>query len=191
LSNKTVYQTLDDLGNPDEIENHGPYRCDRKNAWLGVGFYFWESFIQNAHWWGNSNYKVNGYIICEAIYTKDENKCFNLIDDEIHIKMFNDAKSLMLKEGLYVQNVTTVARVIHYLRTTLKIFTYEAIRVYGVNSKSINSDYSNISIFNSYHIQQYLDTNPAIQICFYRNNSLDLRNYKVIYPAYYNDDYLV
>ncbi len=192
MASKVVYQTLEDRKNPDYIENNGPFPCSRKNAWLGNGYYFWESFIDNAHWWGkecNTNY--NGYVICEARYTVDESKCFNLIDDPIHINMFNDTKSLMQEKGLYIQDKTTVARIIEYLRNTLKIFHYEAIRVYGVNSKSYNSTYSNRTIFDIYKTSKYLDTLPAIQICFYNKTNLNLRDYRIIYPPEYTDDYLV
>ena len=192
MAKRIVYQTLEDRGNPDYIETNGPFICNRKNAWLGTGYYFWESFIENAHWWGKEcNSFVNGYIICEAEYTEDEEKCFNLIDNQIHIKMFNDTKSLMEKKGLYVHNQTKVSRIIEYLKNTLKIYHYEAIRVYGVNSKSNNSDFSNRTVFNDRAKYQYLDTSPAIQICFYSKISLTLRNYRIVFPVEYNSEYLV
>jgi hypothetical protein len=75
---KTIYQTLENRGNLDFIENNGPFICKRNNAWLGTGYYFWESFIENAHWWGKEcNNYPNGYVICKAIYTENEEKCFN------------------------------------------------------------------------------------------------------------------
>ncbi|MBK9689303.1 MAG: hypothetical protein IPO65_16695 [Saprospiraceae bacterium] len=75
---KTVYQTLENRGNQDYVENNGPFLCSRNNAWLGNGYYFWDSFIENAHWWGWKVKKfTNGYFICEAFY--DFEKQFVLI----------------------------------------------------------------------------------------------------------------
>jgi hypothetical protein len=188
LATKKVYQTLEDRDNPDEIERHGPFKCNKNNAWMGEGYYFWESFIDNAHWWGEEcNSFENGYIICEAIYIEHEDQCFNLIDNPEHMKMFNDTKDLMLKQGLYKDGETTVARIIEFLRTKLKIFKYEAVRVNGVNSKSYKSSFSNRTIFDARNPQKFLDTSPAYQICFY--SILNLRNFRIIFPDKYNEDY--
>lgn len=191
---KKVYQTLEDRGNPDEVETNGPFLCKRKNAWLGNGYYFWDSFIDNAHWWGSEGAQyINGYFICEALYDFDEAFCFNLIDNNEHLKLFNETKEIMYENGLYKPNVTTVARIIEYVKNTLNLFTYEAIRVFGINSKSYNSQYSNRTIFDRRNNTKYLDSKPAIQICFYSKtcSNLNLRNYKLIYPPEYSEDYLV
>ena len=189
---KFVFQTLEDKGNPDYVENSGPFPCHRKNAWLGDGYYFWDSFIENAHWWGCEGARyANGYFICKANYDFEESSCFNLIDNPEHFQLFNNTKKIMQEKGLYVTNQTTVSRIIEHIKNTLKIFKYEAIRVYGINSKSFNSPYSNRTIFDQKHNAKYLDSLPAIQIFFYSKTSLNLRNYTLIYPPEYTDDYLV
>ena len=66
MKDKILYQTLDDNDNADYVEQNAPFPCDRKNSWLGTGYYFWDTFIENAHWWGEVNYK-NSYIICKAV----------------------------------------------------------------------------------------------------------------------------
>ena len=55
--NRIIYQTVEDRGNPDYVEQHGPFICTNKNAWLGEGYYFWDTIIELAHWWGNLCYK--------------------------------------------------------------------------------------------------------------------------------------
>ena len=52
----TAYQTLEDRDNPDEIETNGSYRCRSSNAWLGIGYYFWDSNAQWANEWGEKSY---------------------------------------------------------------------------------------------------------------------------------------
>lgn len=189
---RTVYQTLEDRDNPDFVEQNGPFKCVRKNAWLGDGYYFWDSFIENAHWWGAEGASYGGrYMICESTYVLDEERCFNLIDNPLHFEMYNNTKQLMHDKGLFVENVTTVARIIEYIKNTLKLFKYEGIRVYGVNSKSFSSPFSNRTIFDNNHNTKYLDSIPAIQVCFYSTKSLNLKGFKLIYPPEYNNDYVV
>ncbi len=195
MSRRKAFQTLEDRGNKDHVEKTGPFSCTRSSAWLGTGYYYWESFIENAHWWGivGANYE-KGYIICESTFVLDDDKCFNLVDNPYHLESFRKTITIMKEKGLYVENKTTVRRVIEYLKNTLKIFTFEATRVYGVNSLSFNSPHSKRAIFvnkEGNRNPQYLDLIPAIQICFYDKSSLSLNGFKVIYPIEYSDDYLV
>ncbi|MDM1043136.1 MULTISPECIES: hypothetical protein [Empedobacter] len=190
-SNKIVYQTLEDRGTDlDKLETEGPYPCRWENSWLGDGFYFWDTFISNAHWWGKEirNY-TKGYIICKAICDYSDTNCFDLVGNTEHLEMFKNTYDLMKKEGL-INEKTTVKRLIHYLKDDLKKFNYDAIRVYGIRSKNYNSRF-NFTLNFENEKPSYLDFNPAIQICFYRKNSLNLRNYKIVYPDEYIDGYLV
>lgn len=192
---RKAFQTLENR-DIDKIEKDGPFKCSKGNAWLGDGYYFWDSFIEVAHWWGTDGafYKTPGYVICQAFFEFNEEKCFNLVDNPEHLEMFNETKNVLRKEGLYEDNKTTVARIIEFLKRKNKSFNFEAIRAYGVNSIGKNSFYSNRTIFvykNEKAGFQYLDSTPAIQICFFRKNSLGLNKYKIIYPPEYTDEYLV
>lgn len=190
MSTKEIYQTLEDRNNPKKVVSEGPFICRRKGAWLGDGYYFWESFIENAHWWGceGANYN-NEYIICKAYYDFDESSCFNLIDNYNHIKRFNYTLQLMQSQDILKKD-NTVRRVISHLKDTLKIFQYKATRIYGVHSKKKDSPYMKSLPFVKDGFQ-YLDLSPAIQICFYSKDALNLRGYEIVYPDKYIDDYVV
>jgi hypothetical protein len=190
---RKAYQTLEDR-DIHKIEIEGPFLCTRTNAWLGNGYYFWESFIENAHWWGleGACYK-HGYVICETHFDLDDNRCFNLVDNPNHLEQFNKTKNFLKEKKLYVDGVTTVARVINYIKE-IDVFNFEAIRVYGISSVGFNSTYSNRTIFvfkNGKRFSQYLDSTPAIQINFFSKNSLNREGFKMIFPPEYTDDYLV
>lgn len=191
---RKAFQTLEDR-DIHNVESNGPFICNNKHAWLGNGYYFWDSFIDNAHWWGKEVTKYrNGYIICEANYLLDEKRCFNLVDNPEHLTQFNQTKNILISEGLYKQNVTTVARVIKFIKEKIGIFNYEAIRAYGVNSINPVSTFSKRTIFQYREDKmsfQYLDSVPAIQICFFTKKSLDLNRFRIIFPVEYIDDYLV
>lgn len=187
---RIIYQTLEDRGNPDNVELNGPFKCNRKDAWLGFGYYFWESFIENAHWWGQECINFNGgYIICQAEYDQIDELCFNLVDNPEHLKMLDDSIDLLQKKEL-IDSETTFSRLIAYLKEELGIFNFEAIRANPVNSRSLKSNFSNLVKFKK-GAPQYIDMYPTIQICFYKKDSLNLRNYRVIFPNEYNEGYLV
>jgi hypothetical protein len=95
----------------------------------------------------------------------------------------------MKKNGL-ADKTTKVKRLIHYLKDDLKVFHFEAIRVYGIRSKNYNSRF-NFALNFEEDRPTYLDFTPAIQLCFYTKNSLNLRNFKIVYPDEYIDGYLV
>jgi len=194
MSKRYAYQTLEDR-DINNVESCGPFLCNYKNAWLGRGYYFWDSFVEIAHWWGKEvAYCRCNYIICESTYILDENKCFNLVDNPKHLHEFNEVKNILIEQNLFTYNNTTVARIIEYIKNVLKVFNYEAIRVYGINSVSYKSIYSNRTNFifkEGKSTIQYLDSSPAIQICFYEKKSLNREGFKIIYPPEYSDDYLV
>ena len=179
---RKAYQTLENRSNPDQIEEQGPFLCRHKNAWLGEGYYFWDSFIKNAHWWGQKGacYK-NGYIICESTFELDEDKCFNLVDNPEHLKLFEITKKALIEQQIH--NLI-VPRVIKFLKQR-KNFKYEAIRANGINSK--NESRTPFVIKG----HQYLESFPAIQICFFSKKSLNRRGFKIIYPEEYVQGYVV
>lgn len=177
---RKAYQTLENRNNPDQIEEQGPFLCNRKSAWLGEGYYFWDSFIENAHWWGQEGYK-NNYVICESTFELDEDKCFNLVDNPEHLKLFEFTKKALIEQQIH--NLI-VPRVIKFLKQR-KNFKYEAIRANGINSK--NESRTPFVIKG----HQYLESFPAIQICFFSKKSLNRRGFKIIYPEEYVQGYVV
>ncbi len=182
MATKTVYQTLEDRETDlDKLELNGPYPCDWKNSWLGDGYYFWDTFIQNAHWWGSEiRMYQNGYIICEAKCDFNDSECFDLVGNTEHLKRFLETYEFLKSEKLANSN-TTVRRILDYLRKNRKGFMFSAIRATGNKSKSLNSIYSFNLIFEN-NKTPYLDLIPPIQICFFSKKSLNLRDYKIVFP---------
>lgn len=188
---KKIYQTLQDRDNPDYIENNAPFKCKKKNAWLSIGYYFWDTFIENAHWWGKFSYN-NSYVICEFKCNFNSHKCFDLVGETEHMLEFENAIKF-LKNKKLVNNDTTVSRIISFLRKSIG-FEYEAIRAYGVNSISNKKEENKNYIFQIPFVKngyQYLDYKPLIQICILKKNGLNLREGRIVYPDKYIDDYVI
>ncbi len=62
-----IYQALENRNNDEFVEEHGPFFCSLvdthgkvkngvKEPWLGAGYYFWDSRIEDAKWWGATVY---------------------------------------------------------------------------------------------------------------------------------------
>jgi len=86
-----------------------PIICNRADAWLGVGYYFWmdETF---AHNWGNDSKKTTGYYdIYSALI--DEEGILNATFDEkeyyFFVKSIEKARKYLAKtlNGINLQNV--------------------------------------------------------------------------------------
>ncbi len=192
---KKIYQTLEDRDNPDYIEENAPFKCNWKNAWLGEGYYFWDTFIENAHWWGEIRYQRHNssYVICEGTCHFDTNQCFDLVGDTEHMIEFSEAIEF-LKSKKLVNNETTVARILSFIKSKIKGFKYKAIRVYGINTISEHREKNNKFVFRlifEHSKHQYLDYKPAIQICIFNKGTMGLSKMQIVYPDEYIMDYLI
>lgn len=192
VKTKEIFQTLENRGTKSiELEQNGPYSCNWDNSWLGDGYYFWDTFIDNAHWWGNEVRKYEkGYIICKAECDFNSIDCLDLHGDLEQLKEFKDAYELMLANGV-VTKETTVKNFLAKLKGQTTIFNnFKAIRVNGLRSKNHNSIYAINFLFEK-DKWQYFEMVPAVQICFFKKSALNLRNYKIVYPECYIDGYYI
>lgn len=188
MTTKTIYHTLEDRDDPDYVENNGPFICNRKNAWLGEGYYFWESYLHNAHWWGTS-YKT-GYIICEAKIDSTAQSCFDILDNPEHLKQLQDASSFLTKKGTPSHQMN-IGNLIQFLRKNIRSFTYEAVRAKGEGVRHINNKFTESLPFTLGR-PAYIDFNPPIQVCLFTKRSLGFRDFRIIFPEdYVVDDYVV
>lgn len=179
-----LYQTVEDRDNPEHIKSNAPFLCDRKDAWLGEGYYFWDTLIENAHWWGETVYKQNGYVILKFLCDSINERCFDLHGNLEHLKHFNEVADFLKKEGL-VNKSTTVAWMIQYLKQKADLDKrYDGIRVYGHYSKS---RHKTIKMFfrQQPNSKQYLELAPPVQLCLFRNDSFNLQSGIIVYPSHY------
>lgn len=189
---KNVFQTLEDRvdSDYDKLEREGPYKCSSKNSWLGEGYYFWDTFIENAHWWGQVRGYKNGYIICHAKCDFNNDECCDLVGNTEHMVQFIDAYNALFSAGI-ANEKTRISRIIHHLKWEVRTFHFTAIRAYGVKSKDLGSRFAFTRYFQSNKQNSVIDLKPAIQICFYSKSALRLRNYRIVYPEMYSQDEVV
>ncbi len=169
------YQTLEDRDNPDDIENHGPYKCRNTNAWLGHGYYFWDSNIDWAHEWGRSSYR-NKYIICAAGIVIDSN-CFDLAGSVAHqmeflkiIEAFRISGKLGNKKDVFVGQILELMK-------NNNLLDYRSIRA--------NDDKKTVQIKFTPNNRETTTLLKRTQICLIDKTSLTLHTFKIRYPEKY------
>lgn len=184
----SLFQTLFDKENPDYIEDYGPFKCTKANAWLGYGFYFWDSHIELGHWWGGVVYG-NNYIICKANATLD-NTCLDLHGNGLHRNEFKAVCQEIIKAGISTKDNLLVPQVIEFLKKK-GMFKYEAIRALGTNSVGGTLTDSYI-IYRLRFVRKsvtYMDLQPPVQVCLINKTALSLQNYRIVYPDEYVESY--
>lgn len=185
-----LYQTLEDRNNPEYIESNGPFKCRHKTSWLGDGYYFWDGFIELAHFWGKNSGYVN-YVICNATANLNEDLCYDLVGNISHITDMRNIVNRMVSEKL-ADKKTTVKRILEFMKKN-GCFKQHAIRVSGTSSIAAND--GNESFLQRFKFDEklpaYLDLIPPIQVCIYDCAKVSLQDYQIIHPDIYTDDYLV
>lgn len=174
------YQTIKDKGDPGDIENHGPYKCTRDDAWLGFGYYFWDSRIDWGHWWGSKSYNGN-YIICKAEIILGKT-CFDLVGNVIHQQDFLETFEVLNTKHskAFKHNNVTVPQVIEYLKRKGFLKQFETIRSHH-HDRDLTKAFYKLG-------EEFLFLGHKVQICLIQINELALQTYKIVFPDEYVDD---
>ena len=109
-----IFQTLEYRGNETEVVKHGPYFCCARNSdgtmkygtkepWLGEGYYFWDTRISDAQWWGETVYKNTGYIICKTTYDQHSPLLYDLLGIAKHFDEFIECAKLIKNKGILLR----------------------------------------------------------------------------------------
>lgn len=181
-----IFQTLEDRGNKTEIESHGPYFCSLqddngnlkkgvKEPWLGEGFYFWDSFIEDAKWWGDVIYVKNGlgYVIGQTTYDQHSPYLYDTVADLDKMKELEDC-AVKIKTERQISYVS-FPLLLKYLKEK-GVFPYRAIRVYPVHSDKVSP--APIAYFPG---EKFVFSRVRrVQICFF-DNSLFLSPFKIVF----------
>lgn len=177
-----IYQTLEDRQNYSEIENNGPYFCSEKDEngllkkgvkepWLGEGYYFWDTRIEDAQWWGNTIYGRKGYVVCHTKYDQHSPFLYDLVGD---ISLFDEfiACAKFIKKR-FKKDIITFPIVLNYLKKSGS-FKYKAVRVWPYP----NNMEKTIVKFPDFRM--VLAKANKIQICFF-DKTLFTEPYRIVY----------
>jgi len=172
-----AYQTLEDKGSIDYVEDNGPFKCTRSDAWLGYGYYFWDTKIDWAFNWGKNSYKAKGvnFIIGECELILDET-CFDLVGSVEHQSAFVEVLNLMKTHPVTKgANNLNVPNVITYMKKK-KLFNYKAIRASDMSYSN------NVRVFFTKRKKEFTILNPRVQVCVITLKGVFSQPFKIVYP---------
>ena len=185
------YQTVEDRGDRDAVEADGPFLCTRADAWLGHGYYFWDSDVDRAHDWGRFAYWKfkKQYMIgqCElAINEGREENCFDLLGVVAHKKEIIALAERLLKTGNFDSpEQITVPKIIEFMKRN-GLFPYRAIRAADYPPQPQNNSESPIGkvIYFSERRREGMPVSPQprVQICVIDKLDVILTPFQVIFP---------
>lgn len=183
-----LYQTLEDRDNVDYVEANGPFPGDVRDRWLGKGYYYWDTFIDAAHYWGYVSYKIKGkgYIIAKSEVSIPADKLLNLLEPE-QLAMFTNWRDCYAKT--FPETEVTVEKVLTPAEKIMgSAFPYIAIKA-EFRESFINKGYQDriYPRVNS-NGKAYLDLKPPVQICIKDKSIIGSDNFKVIYPLKYAEE---
>ncbi len=169
------YHTLEDRGNATQIEESGPIRAKRLNiAWLGSGYYFWDTEAHWAHDWGR---QYGNYLVFEASIIRNE-KVYDLFGEVKHIKEFLQFASLIREmHDLSAANSILVSEVIEYVKAHTKFNDrYSAIRC------ADNPGKSQEIAFRRDKPERMKIGGIRVQYCLFNYDNIINGSFKLVYP---------
>lgn len=178
-----LYQTLEDRNNPDEVEQHGPYKCTRSDAWLGHGYYFWHHFIGFAHRWGKVTYSVNYMICSQTGFIFGNPEVLDLVGDLEMIDAVDKYAATLKKK--YNQQSMVVRTVLEHMKRIGVMSDYKAVRIEGRESMMGSYNPRSHRLFFKRGDDFYFEMKPPVQVCVYDKSILD-DDFRVIYPDEYS-----
>ena len=169
------YHTLEDRNNAEEIQLIGPRKCTRANAWLGDGYYFWDSSEKWAHDWGVKGCKGR-YMIFRGEIVIDQN-AYDLYGNVAQQEAFWALYEELKRRKIIPEHELTVGKILAYMIKN-GLFPYHTIRAGDMPNQEK-------SIFFGTRQKEVLRLGSRVQICLLEQETLNLQSFRVIYPEHY------
>jgi hypothetical protein len=169
------YQTLEDKDNIDYVEEFGPFECKRNNAWLGFGYYFWDTNIDWAKRWGENSYERIGLnFIIGSCKIDISTNCFDLHGNVSHQLDLIECYTILKEQGVK-ESKLRISSLIDFLKKNA-IFDYDSIRA---------ADFPNNIEKIFFAKKEFTYINQRVQICVINKKNVISSPFKVVYPEKY------
>lgn len=174
-----AFQTLEDKDNIDQIELEGPFICDHSGAWLGVGYYLWDSNFDWALDWGEFAYNRYGkqfvVIRCKVDLSKD---CFDLVGNVKHqMELLGFMKALEDSGKIKDESQKTIPNLLRLLDRK-GYLNYKSIRANDFHKNVVRLKFR-------FDRKEYMVLNERVQICVLVKKDVILQPIRVVYPEKY------
>lgn len=179
------YHTVEDRNNPDVILLEGPFRCEQEDAWLGHGYYFWDTDIGWAHKWGKNAYRRRGYVICMANIENNPEVMFDLVGNVEHMMEFEEMIKLLEADASYQRERPLVAEIVEFMKKR-GFFTHKAIRAADNPSPNVvEVDFRPPRNMNQPSNRPFMRLGQRVQICLLEKSEITLQDFSIVYPEKY------
>ena len=191
-----IYQTLEDRGNYEEIERHGPYFCSiyeedgsikkgTKEPWLGEGYYFWDTWERDALWWGEVIYHSHcrGFIICHTTYDQCSPLLFDLVGNLAHVRDFEKCVLFIIERDK--KRRVSVPYVLKRLKES-ETFNFKAVRAWP---RTISNPDTHSKVFFPGN-KTIIKGLEKVQICFFDNTLLG-RPFKICMKCPFPENFTI
>ncbi|MBF1311941.1 MAG: hypothetical protein HXN06_02310 [Porphyromonadaceae bacterium] len=199
MKKTALYQAID--GGRNAVPEV-PIYCSTSEARLGWGYYFWDSLIHAAHWWGRTHYRDN-YIICQSFYDAHSDRYFDLVGDLTHREMLRECADELRKRKQEDFSLAEVLELLKIVRPQFKEL-YWAIRAEAVNKryldgkldiplykgKSSSCEETDISFAHGDR-RLVVSCSQRVQVCVMNLAFLLEGEYRSVYPEYRDELYVV
>lgn len=177
------HHTVEDRDNADTVENEGGFKCTSKEAFLGIGYYFWDNHIEYAHHWGNVRYP-HGYMICESSMEFSEDLFLDLVgsrDDQIFLQEVWER--LQAKHNCKSWPIGRFIELLKELNETNEyrdIFTQKIIRAVNNSVSLFRNDVS-----FSTKAPGRTNLSPIYIVCIIEKKPIIFHTFRIVYPDFY------
>lgn len=160
--------------------------CSSEDARLGKGYYFWDTDIKAAKWWGKSHYE-GAYRVCRSHYDAHSEHYFDLVGNMEHIQILSRCyhKLQQRKKEDY-----SIAEVLELIKLYIPKFKdiYWAIRARPMTKRYPDSK-MDIPFARGEDNKLFISCATRVQVCITNLDFLlDEREYQVIYESGASDD---
>lgn len=167
-----------------------PIKCSTSDARLGHGYYFWDSIIDAAHWWGGVHYGGN-YIICQSFYDAHSDKLFDLLGNLAHrdeLKEFSDGLHRMYPEDMSLAQILAIMNARNKFNQRFWAIRAEFIKVEAPPDK--NLDFIVSPPVREKGRTTVMHCGNRVQLCVTNLDFLLEGAYTAIYPEYRDASYM-
>lgn len=155
----------------EAIPEKAPFKCERLDAWLGHGYYFWDTNIEWAHQWGKQGYK--GQYVITACDIDLNNDCLDLVGSVKDRMQLQEAADL-LRKHLGPEGEKIVMRSLIELLKDSKKLVIKSIR-------SSHSPSTRNPIYYNQRKAEHINLADQIQICVIEKKGVILTPIEVVY----------
>lgn len=181
--NTIGHHTCLNEGSIDYLLSQTPFlsnKTEGKVPFLGVGYYFWDDNIKQAHKWGVDHYN-RVYCIVEFSLQIDDNIFLDLVGNRAHSRYFYSLLGKFEKRGIKTDK-WKIGEFIEFLKnlrqSNMEIFPFNIVRAQDFLPKMNDEHKFNFNQTSSF---TYLD--QRVLICYFKREDIISHHKQIVFKT--------